>query len=370
MMKFACGLSAALIGVVGITSLNLANSLVQSPIALASDADPSIVVTAIAKQITVRIDGPSPDGSSNGSGVIIDKKGNTYTVLTNYHVVQTPGDYQIQTSDGQRYTVNASQMLQVPEVDLAVLKFTSNQNYRVVDINREPVRSGQTIYVAGWPNEGQQINQRIFIAPKGSIQNRLTEAKDGYALVYTLEVAKGGMSGGPVLDERGRILGINGRAEIDLRPNSTAGLVLGIPIDQYDKWVAASNPTSSPNEIQSPSPSRLVQPVVTAPQPLPAPVAAAPYSPPPQPSPPPVAAAPSQIPLPTYIVLSNPQSNQSISNSEIIARVDSILARFGLQPTACTVEPRVEIVGVQYTACAYPTSNYPAGRYGITRGPI
>ncbi|MFB2919476.1 S1 family peptidase [Aerosakkonema funiforme] len=357
MMKFTCGLSAALISVVGITSLNLANSLVQSPIVLASDADPSIAAIAIAEQITVRIDGPSEDGSSNGSGVILDRKGNTYTVLTNYHVVQTPGNYNIQTQDGQTHKVEVSpEMVQLSGVDLAVLKFTSDRNYRVAEISRESVKSGQTIYVAGWPNEGQEINQRIFITPKGTIQNRLADGKDGYVLVYTLEVAKGGMSGGPVLDERGRVLGINGRMERNLSPNSTGGLVLGIPIEHYEKWLATTNPTSSP------------APVAVAPSP--APVVVAPSSPPPQPSPVPVAVAPSQISLPPYIVFTNNQPNQSISNNEVIARVDRILARFGLQPAACTIEPRVEIVGVQYKACAYPTSDYPAGRYEYQKGPI
>ena len=40
------------------------------------------------------------------------------------------------------------------------------------------------------------------------------------------------MSGGPVLDSRGNLVGINGRATVDLR-TGTVNSVLGIDINRY-----------------------------------------------------------------------------------------------------------------------------------------
>ena len=40
------------------------------------------------------------------------------------------------------------------------------------------------------------------------------------------------MCGGPILDSRGNLVGINGRAMVDLR-TGTVNLVLGIDIDRY-----------------------------------------------------------------------------------------------------------------------------------------
>jgi hypothetical protein len=77
-MNFTRGLPAALIGAAATIVL------VQPQIAQA--LKPS-EISARAKEITVRIDGPK-----NGSGVIFERTGNTYSLLTNKHVVETKGE--------------------------------------------------------------------------------------------------------------------------------------------------------------------------------------------------------------------------------------------------------------------------------------
>ncbi|MBC6481096.1 MAG: hypothetical protein GDA56_28335 [Hormoscilla sp. GM7CHS1pb] len=51
----------------------------------------------VAQEITVRIDGPAP-----GSGAIVGKRDNIYTVVTNCHVVKKPGTYTIVTHAGSQ----------------------------------------------------------------------------------------------------------------------------------------------------------------------------------------------------------------------------------------------------------------------------
>ena len=81
-----------------IIGLSIAFSQPQAAKAICSNAQ----VDTIAEKITVLIDIPDP-----GSGVIIKKEGNTYTVLTANHVVENRNfKYTIVTPDKQRYPLN------------------------------------------------------------------------------------------------------------------------------------------------------------------------------------------------------------------------------------------------------------------------
>jgi S1-C subfamily serine protease len=64
-----------------------------------SKAKAQISVGEVAQQITVQIMG---EGRSEqiGSGVIVQRNGNIYTVLTDFHVVGAAGTYTVRTSDG------------------------------------------------------------------------------------------------------------------------------------------------------------------------------------------------------------------------------------------------------------------------------
>ncbi|WP_427162719.1 trypsin-like peptidase domain-containing protein [Aliinostoc sp. HNIBRCY26] len=178
-------------------------------------------IANIARQITVRI-----DGANTGSGVIIERQGNVYTVVTNWHVVQLQGNYTVQTPDGQRYTFNNSQVKRFPGVDLAVFQFTSNTNYRVAEKgNSDQVALGTNIAVAGYPQGTSDIDFR-----RGAISRLVSNPKDGYAFVYDIGGFPG-MSGGAILDEQGKLVGIHGRATT--RPDTNATTVLGIPLRIY-----------------------------------------------------------------------------------------------------------------------------------------
>ena len=222
-MKFAYGLPTILLGAASVIVLH------QATVAQTQ----AEVIEEIAKQITVRIDGPK-----NGTGVIIDKQGNTYTVLTNWHVVQAKGNYTVQTQDGRRYQFSYSQVQRLSEVDLAQLTFTSNQNYRVADRGNSNQLSIDTkVYVAGWAEPDNRCTQRCWQFRSGNISGRLNTAKNGYTLSYT-NVTKPGMSGGPLLDEEGRLLGINGQSQSDSRTGAVE--YVAIPINTYVKLASGT----------------------------------------------------------------------------------------------------------------------------------
>ncbi len=92
-----------------------------------AEAKDASEIARIAKAITVRI-----EGATQGSGVLVKKEGNRYTVLTAWHVVKDnlPGEeVGIITSDSKEHSWEAKSLKRLGEVDMAVLTFTSRNKY-------------------------------------------------------------------------------------------------------------------------------------------------------------------------------------------------------------------------------------------------
>ncbi|MBF2064754.1 MAG: trypsin-like peptidase domain-containing protein [Calothrix sp. C42_A2020_038] len=216
-MKFANNLPALLLAATTV--------VIQPQIAFALTP---LQINTAAKDFTVLIDG---DGA--GSGVIVERKANTYYILTNQHVVAKDGNYQIKTHDGTRYSV--IHIRELLGLDLAVLEFSSPKNYSVATLgNSDQVYEGMPVYVIGWASSIPGVTQeRNYQFTYGNIRSRLKAAENGYELIYD-NGAIPGMSGGAVLDEQGYVIGINGMArEIKKQGKRLEMLRFAIPINTF-----------------------------------------------------------------------------------------------------------------------------------------
>lgn len=168
----------------------------------------------LAQNVTVRI----IDGDVAGSGFIVERRGSRYTVVTNAHVVSWGDNPRILTVDGQLHQPNQPPRL-LPGFDLALLFFDSDRPYGIATLSPLPPAPGDPVYAVGFPlyvpglatSTASQGRQPFRIAAGRITLTLPTPLPAGYSLGYSSAVVVG-MSGGPVLNQQGQVVGINGRS--------------------------------------------------------------------------------------------------------------------------------------------------------------
>jgi serine protease Do len=172
-------------------------------------------VAKIAIPTTVQINNTLSPGDS-GSGVIIAKQGNTYTVLTANHVVKNSNsEYVIRTAKGKNHAVTGVQSLtgKKGSLDLATVKFESSEEYSIAPVtNSDEASIGSGIYISGYPIPPGNGTEREYAFTNGQVTNIRADNAEGYTMRYDA-VTRRGMSGGPVFDVSGRVVGIHGQGE-------------------------------------------------------------------------------------------------------------------------------------------------------------
>lgn len=176
-------------------------------------------IQQLAASITVKI----VTTEALGSGIIWANQDSSYLVITNKHVLRAGKfPYQIQTADGQIHYARVLDNSQLDKYDLAILKFNSAENsYQTATIgNFKNLTVGEPVIAVGFPYNREDLNHNLPRSPKipsgldfkmGRISFILDRSlEEGYQIGYTSDVKKG-MSGGPLLNHRGEVVGINGK---------------------------------------------------------------------------------------------------------------------------------------------------------------
>ncbi|MFN6032561.1 MAG: serine protease, partial [Dolichospermum sp.] len=163
----------------------------------------SAQLQALAKSITVKI--LTKNGSA--SGTLIAKNGNNYTILTNDHVINPGESYRIQAPDGKIYpaTVIKEKPPSIKNQDAALFQFQSTVEYTIATLGTSaPIAVNQKIVAAGFVSDSAKLvftEGQISLLPDKSFQR-------GYRIGYNNKIQPG-MSGGPILNYQGEVIGIN-----------------------------------------------------------------------------------------------------------------------------------------------------------------
>ena len=189
-------------------------------------ASPSVVnITTIALQrdfFTLDVM-QIPQGS--GSGFVWDDRGH---VVTNFHVIENGSSFTVTLPDQSDY--NAEVVGVAPDKDLAVLRIqTPGSRLSALPLGRSADLSvGQTVLAVGNPF-GLDNSLTVGVVSALGRELRSPSGRIIRDVIQTDAAINPGNSGGPLLDSRGRVVGVN--SAIYSPSGASAGIGFAVPVD-------------------------------------------------------------------------------------------------------------------------------------------
>lgn len=166
---------------------------------------------------------PIPE-KGKGSGFIITKDG---YVITNEHVVAGAKEIKVSLSDGRTFTgeiVGSDKML-----DIALIKINSDKLPVAILGDSDKVRLGEWVVAIGNPFGFQQTITSGIVSAKGRTIREPEQGKILENLIQTDAAINRGNSGGPLINLRGEVIGIN--TAIFSPSGGNIGIGFAIPIN-------------------------------------------------------------------------------------------------------------------------------------------
>jgi S1-C subfamily serine protease len=251
--RLAATLFAVCLGVglgTGIPGLSLDGAAAKKPGAGGGRTLKKEAIFSKVAPATVLIFVPQQNGASLGSGVIIDKSG---LVVTNAHVVApSRGQVQVflydprektQSNNLKEFVAKHTPLMgrvvkRGPGADLALIRLpTLPQAYPIVEIgDSEGISPGQDVVAIGNPHG------LSWSLTSGAVSALRTDA------IQTDAAINPGNSGGPLVDMRGRLVGINTFIRKD-----SEGLGFAIPVKQVKEYITKYGTNT---EVEPPPPPR------------------------------------------------------------------------------------------------------------------
>lgn len=205
----------------------------QSQIDIFHSASPSVVHVTTSVSIprglmTYEV----PRGS--GTGIVWSEEG---YVVTNYHVVRDAEAAIVTLADNS--TFRASAVGFDPATDLAVLKIpaTRGQLQPITIGASADLQVGQSVFAIGSPFG---LDQTLTVGVISGLGRQIPSADESAMItdvIQTDAAINPGNSGGPLLDSRGRLIGLNTAI---LNPNndgSSVGIGFAVPVDALNRVV-------------------------------------------------------------------------------------------------------------------------------------
>lgn len=154
-----------------------------------------------------------------GSGFIISQDG---YILTNAHVVDGASEVYVKLTDKREFkakVVGADR-----RTDVAVLKIDGNKLPRITIGDSEKIKAGEWVIAIGSPFDLENT------VTAGIISAKARDTGDYLPLIQTDVAVNPGNSGGPLINMRGEVIGVN--SQIYSRSGGYMGISFAIPIDE------------------------------------------------------------------------------------------------------------------------------------------
>jgi S1-C subfamily serine protease len=171
-------------------------------------------------------------GTALGSGFVVDKAGH---VVTNYHVVEGADEVEVNFSDEDN--IPATVVGTDPSTDIAVLKIDA-QARALTPLplgGSNAIRVGDPVVAIGNPFG----LERTVTAGIVSALQRQIQAPNGYTIdevIQTDAPINQGNSGGPLLNAKGEVIGVN--SQIESESGGNVGIGFAVPIDTVKEVVS------------------------------------------------------------------------------------------------------------------------------------
>ncbi len=171
-------------------------------------------------------DGQDYRSQGLGSGVIARSDG---YIITNNHVIADADELEVRLYDGKFY--DAEVIGTDPLSDLAVIKIDADNLPAISYGNNDQIRVGQWVMAVGSPlslDLGNTVTVGI-VSALGRTSDQIRNLNLFASFIQTDAAINPGNSGGPLVDLRGRLIGIN--SAIYSRSGGYQGIGFAIPVD-------------------------------------------------------------------------------------------------------------------------------------------
>lgn len=188
----------------------------------------NITTRTLGRETMFFIERPS---EGTGSGSVIDKRGH---ILTNYHVIEDSDVIQVTLHDGTSY--DAELVGQDPSNDIAVLRIAAPESSLIpVPLgDSSGIKVGQKIFAIGNPFG---LERTLTVGIVSSL-NRTLPSRNGRTMKSIIQIDAAlnqGNSGGPLLNSRSQLVGMNTAIASHVGQNSGVGFA--IPVNTINRVV-------------------------------------------------------------------------------------------------------------------------------------